>query len=35
MSLFADLDRLRADLDALRLLVPEQEARVLQKFRLE
>jgi Fic family protein len=35
MSLFADLDRLRADLDALRPLAPEQEARVLQKFRLE
>jgi Fic family protein len=35
MSLFADLDRLRADLDALRSLAPEQEVRVLQKFRLE
>lgn len=35
MPLFADLDRLRADLDALRPLAPEQEARVLQKFRLE
>lgn len=35
MSLFADLDRLRADLDALRPLAPEQEVRVLQKFRLE
>ncbi|AMR26304.1 hypothetical protein A0257_03795 [Hymenobacter psoromatis] len=35
MSLFANLDRLRADLDALRPLAPEQEARVLQKFRLE
>jgi len=35
VSLFADLDRLRADLDALRPLAPEQEARVLQKFRLE
>jgi Fic family protein len=35
MPLFVDLDRLRADLDALRPLAPEQEARVLQKFRLE
>ncbi len=35
MPLFADLDYLRADLDALRPLAPEQEARVLQKFRLE
>lgn len=35
MPLFADLDRLHADLDALRPLAPEQEARVLQKFRLE
>ena len=35
MPLFADLDRLRANLDALRPLAPEQEARVLQKFRLE
>ncbi len=35
MPLFADLDRLKADLDALRPLVPEQEQRVLQKFRLE
>jgi Fic family protein len=35
MPIFADLDRLRADLDALRPLAPEQEARVLQKFRLE
>ena len=35
MPLFTDLDRLRADLDALRPLAPEQEARVLQKFRLE
>jgi len=35
MPLFADLDRLRADLDTLRPLAPEQEARVLQKFRLE
>lgn len=33
--MYADLDRLRADLDALRPLAPEQEARVLQKFRLE
>ena len=35
MPLFADLDHLRANLDALRPLAPEQEARVLQKFRLE
>ena len=35
MSLFAALDRLKADLDALRPLAPEQEQRVLQKFRLE
>jgi hypothetical protein len=35
MPLFADLDRLHADLNALRPLAPEQEARVLQKFRLE
>lgn len=32
---FPTLDQLRADLDALRPLSPEQEARVLQKFRLE
>jgi Fic family protein len=35
MSLFTTLDRLKADLDALRPLAPEQEQRVLQKFRLE
>lgn len=35
MSLFTEVDRLKADLDALRPLAPEQEARVLQKFRLE
>jgi Fic family protein len=35
MPLFADLDRLKAELDALRPLAPEQEARVLQKFRLD
>ncbi|WP_375417118.1 Fic family protein [uncultured Hymenobacter sp.] len=35
MPLFADLDRLKAELDALRPLKPEQEQRVLQKFRLE
>jgi Fic family protein len=35
MPLFANLDRVHADLDALRPLAPEQEARVLQKFRLE
>ena len=35
MPPFTDLDRLRANLDALRPLAPEQEARVLQKFRLE
>lgn len=35
MPLFADLDRLKADLDALHPLQPEQEQRVLQKFRLE
>ena len=32
---FPALAQLRADLDALRPLAPEQEARVLQKFRLE
>jgi len=35
MLLFADLDRLRADLDALRPLAPEQQARVMQRFRLD
>ena len=35
MPLFAALDRHKADLDALRPLAPEQEQRVLQKFRLE
>jgi hypothetical protein len=35
MSPFADLDRLKVELDALRPLAPEQEARVLQKFRLD
>jgi len=35
MPLFAALDRLKADLDALRPLAPEQEQRVLQKFRLD
>lgn len=35
MPLFADLDRLKAELDALRPLPPEQEQRVMQKFRLE
>ena len=33
--LLATLTQLRADLDALSPLAPEQEARVLQKFRLE
>ncbi|QIX60749.1 Fic family protein [Hymenobacter sp. BT18] len=35
MSLFLEVDRLKAELDVLRPLSPEQEARVLQKFRLE
>ncbi|MCI1189045.1 Fic family protein [Hymenobacter sp. DH14] len=35
MSLFTEIDRLKADLDTLRPLAPEQEQRVLQKFRLE
>lgn len=35
MPSFAALDRLKADLDILRPLDPEQEARVLQKFRLD
>jgi len=35
MSTFADLDRLKAELDGLRPLAPDQEARVLQKFRLD
>ena len=34
MSLFAEINRLKADLDALRPLAPEQEQRVLQKLRL-
>jgi hypothetical protein len=33
MSLFTEINRLKADLDALRPLAPEQEQRVLQKFR--
>ena len=33
MLLFAALDRLKADLDIFRPLAPEQEQRVLQKFR--
>ncbi|WP_310393293.1 Fic family protein [Hymenobacter sp.] len=35
MPLFTDITRLKADLDVLRPLAPEQEQRVLQKFRLE
>ncbi len=35
MPFFASLDRLKAELDALRPLAPEQEQRVLQKFRLD
>jgi Fic family protein len=35
MSLFTTLDHLKAELDTLRPLTPEQEQRVLQKFRLE
>ncbi len=35
MNLFTTLDRLKADLDILRPLAPEQEQRVMQKFRLE
>jgi len=35
MSLFTELDQLKTELDKLRPLSPEQEARVLQKFRLE
>lgn len=35
MNLFATLDHLKADLDILRPLAPEQEQRVLQKFQLE
>ena len=35
MPLFTEINRLKADLDALRPLAPEQEQRVLQKFRLE
>ena len=35
MNLFTTLDRLKADLDILRPLAPEQEKRVMQKFRLE
>jgi len=35
MPLFAELDRLKAEQDSLRPLAPEQEQRVLQKFRLD
>jgi len=35
MALFTEINHLKADLDALRPLAPEQEQRVLQKFRLE
>ncbi|MBO2011520.1 Fic family protein [Hymenobacter negativus] len=35
MPLFTEINRLKADLDGLRPLAPEQEQRVLQKFRLE
>ena len=33
MPLFAEITRLKADLNALRPLAPEQKQRVLQKFR--
>ena len=32
MNLFTTLDRLKADLNALRPLAPEQEQRGLQKY---
>ena len=35
MSLFAEVDQLKEELDALRPLSAEQEARILQKFRLD
>ncbi|OGX88754.1 hypothetical protein BEN47_08390 [Hymenobacter lapidarius] len=35
MPLFTEINRFKADLDVLRPLAPEQEQRVLQKFRLE
>ena len=35
MPLFTEINRLKAALDTLRPLAPEQEQRVLQKFRLE
>lgn len=35
MPLFTEINRLKAELDTLRPLAPEQEQRVLQKFRLE
>ena len=35
MPLFTEINRIKADLDTLRPLAPEQEQRVLQKFRLE
>ena len=35
MTLLAEINRLKAELDALQPLAPEQEQRVLQKFRLE
>ena len=33
--LLENIDRLRAEIDQLCLLSPEQEARVMQKFRLD
>ncbi|MBO0359245.1 Fic family protein [Hymenobacter sp. BT186] len=35
MSLFAEVDLLKKELDELRPLSPDQEARILQKFRLD
>ena len=35
MALFTEVDQLKAELDELRPLSPEREARVLQKFRLD
>jgi Fic family protein len=35
MSIYSDVDRLKATLDVFRPLSPEIEARILQKFRLD
>ena len=35
LSLLEEVDRLKAEIDALRPLAPEQERQVMQKFRLD